>query len=335
MSFPTGEQFELRYDSPAGVLRATITEVGAGIRELSVAGVELVQSFDAEIVPPFCSGIALMPWANRIADGIWVDVHGQPQQLSMSEVDLNNAIHGLMRFTAFQVLDRDESSITLGAQLYPQLGYPFHLEYSVRFELGDNGLTVSNVVRNVTSEAATALAGPAPVTLGAHPFLQISDIPTEDLVLTINADTHIDVDERLLPTGLSAVDGTASDLRVTSPISRRVGDLALDDAWGDVHFVDGITSHTLAAPDGRSVSIWGDTNYGYVQVFITPEFPLRGSTIRGSDAPSPHATTTAIAIEPMTGPANAFNSGQGLTRLHAGEEWGSQWGIRFDGFERV
>lgn len=323
MTFPTGEQFELALQTPSGTLRAVITELAAGIRELSIDGVELMQGFDAEIAPPSCAGVLLMPWGNRIPDGVWTDAAGTSHQLAITEVDRNNAIHGLLRFAPYRVVERSASAITLGAEVFPQLGYPFHLDTLVRYELVADGLSVTHTVRNVA-------AGDAPVTVASHPFLKIGGVPTEELVLTVNADTHIDVDARLNPTGLSAVAGTAFDLRADSPLSRRVGDLALDDAWGDSHVVDGETAHTLTAPDGRSVGIWGDENFGYVQVYITPTFPARGSSL--TEHGKADAVVTAIAIEPMTGPADAYNSGAGLTLVASGEEWISQWGIRFAGF---
>ncbi|PPL15721.1 aldose 1-epimerase family protein [Microterricola pindariensis] len=320
MTFPTGEQFELAHQTPSGTLRAVITELGAGIRELSIDGVDLVQGFDAEIPPPSCAGVVLMPWGNRIPDGVWVDAAGTSHQLAITEVALNNAIHGLLRFTAYRVIEQSESSVTLGAHVFPQLGYPFHLDTTVRYELGDGGLTATHTVRNIGS-------GDAPVTIGTHPYPMIGDVPTEDLVLTVNADTHIDVDARLNPVGTTAVDGTAFDLRAGSPRSRRVGELHLDDAWGDAHVVDGETAHTLTAPDGRTVAVWGDENYTFVQVYVSRNFPARGAAADGTGA-----TVTAIAIEPMTGPANAYNTGAGLVHVAPGAEWVSQWGIRHSGF---
>jgi aldose 1-epimerase len=35
-----------------------------------------------------------------------------------------------------------------------------------------------------------------------------------------------------------------------------------------------------------------------------------------------------VAIEPMSCPANAFNSGDGLIRLEPGRGWSGSWGIR-------
>jgi aldose 1-epimerase len=153
----------------------------------------------------------------------------------------------------------------------------------------------------------------APVAVGAHPFLALGDVPTDALTLTVSADHHIDVDARLNPIGVTSVEGTDWDLRE----GRLVATLELDDAWSGVTMTEGESVHSLAAPDGRTVSLWADEQFGYVQVFITREFPRRGELM------------TAVAIEPMTAPADAFNSGEGLRWLHRGDCWSMSWGIRY------
>jgi aldose 1-epimerase len=40
----------------------------------------------------------------------------------------------------------------------------------------------------------------------------------------------------------------------------------------------------------------------------------------------------AIAIEPMTAPTNALNSGRDLKWLAPGETWSVTWGVRHSGF---
>ena len=79
---------------------------------------------------------------------------------------------------------------------------------------------------------------------------------------------------------------------------------------------DGVARHTLSAPDGRSVGLWHDASVSFVHVYITEDFPGR---------------SLAIAMEPMTGPANAFNSGDGLRWLAPGESFTMNWGIDSEG----
>ncbi len=65
----------------------------------------------------------------------------------------------------------------------------------------------------------------------------------------MNGSHHIDVDDRLIPTGCTAVPGTEWDLRS----GRVIADLDLDDAWSVPAALDGGSVHTLRSPDGRTV----------------------------------------------------------------------------------
>ena len=307
MSAPTGEQFVLETSTASGDVQATITAVAAGIRTLSINGIDLVPPFGEDQSPPSGAGIVLVPWPNRIRDGKWSH-DGVEHQLAITEPKYHNAIHGLLRYTEYTAIDRDRDSVTLSARIYPQLGYPFLLGTAVHYELVADGLRVTHFVENLGAD-------PAPVAIGTHPFLKIGGVPTEDLVLRLDAGSHIEVDERLLPTGEVPVDGTEWDFRE----GRRVGDVSLDDAFGELSDDDGEVEHTLTAPDGRSVSIWADAEFGYVQVFTTRTFPGEADDV-------------AIAVEPMTAPAEAFNSERGLRWLDPGEGWELSWGIRFAGF---
>jgi aldose 1-epimerase len=121
------------------------------------------------------------------------------------------------------------------------------------------------------------------------------------------------VDARLNPINEVSVDGTEYDLRGGRPLK----DLTLDDAFGEVTLVDGKSRHWLSAPDGRRVELWQDETCAFVQVFTTREFPKKSGL------------GLAVAIEPMTAPPNAFNTGQGLVWLAPDQRWTVQWGVRY------
>ena len=300
-----GEQYELTLDVAGRSVRAVITEVAAAIRHLSVDEVEITTGYDDDTPPPFGSGIVLVPWPNRVRDGRWTYA-GQTLQLDITEPVRGNALHGLLRHTPYQLVERTESAVTLRAGVFPQSGYPFTLDTTVRYTAVSDGLRVMHTVCNVGTACA-------PVAVGAHPFLTIGDVPADSLSLTVSADRHIDVDDRLNPVGVTPVHGTAWDLRE----GRLVGTLDLDDAWSGLTMAGGGSTHWLSAPDGRAVSLWADEQFGYIQVFITREFPRAGEL------------TTAVAIEPMTAPADAFNSGEGLRWIEPGECWSMSWAIRY------
>ena len=318
MRAPTGIQYELTLATPSGTARAVVTEVAAGLRAYSVNGIDLVETFTELVQPPMAAGIVLVPWPNRIRDGQWTQ-NGVTRRLALTEPARQNAIHGLLRFAPYREVSRQSDSVTLAATVFPQSGYPFHLDTEVTYALTSDGLNVTHRLHNVGEEAA-------PVAVGAHPYLKIGNVPTGDLEVRVDAATHLDVDERLNPTGETPVDGTRFDLRA----GVAVGDLDLDDGFGGV----GVASpgsgaageHTLTASDGRSLTLWGDENMRYVQVFTPRIFPV-------STAGAEPVRGQAIAIEPMTAPADAFNSGAGLHWLAPGEQWVVRWGIRHAGFD--
>ena len=301
-----GTQYELALRSGRRSVHAIITEVGAAVRQVLVDGVAITHTFAEHRVPPFFCGAVLVPWPNRVRDGRWVH-EGRTLQLEINDRLRGNALHGLLCDVPYRLLDRSDCSITLGAQVSPQPGYPFRLDTEVCYRLTPHGLAATHTVRNIGSTRA-------PVALGAHPFLTIGDVPGDALTLTVNALRHVDTDVRLIPVGVTAVPGTDWDLRG----GRRIADLNLDDTWTSLLACEGGSVHSLRAPDGRCVSLWADAGFGFVHVFITREFPRDGELV------------TAVAIEPVTAPANALNTGDGLRWLAPAQRTVASWAIRYD-----
>jgi aldose 1-epimerase len=294
----TGTQYRLRR---AGA-EVTVTSLAGALRRYEVDGTALVETYGEDELPPSACGIQLSPWPNRVRDGRWV-LDGVAQQLDLTEPSRSNASHGLLRNTAFHAVQFSDHRVVLRGEIHPQHGYPFRLTHQVAYALDDAGaLTVHQQLTNHSRR-------PAPAALGAHPFLRIGQVPSEDLTLTLSAGTRLVADERLIPTGSVAVDGSAEDFRP----GRRVGAELLDAAFTDlVPAGDGRHHHVLTAPDGRSVELWTEPAYGYVHVFFTDRFPGRHR---------------AVAVEPMTAPADALNSGEGLAWIGAGDQLAAAWGI--------
>lgn len=300
----TGKQYELSIEIGNTTSHAIITEVGANLRLLTVNGVSLVETFEVDQEPPLSCGAVLVPWPSRVTDGIW-QLDGRRMQLDLNEPTKHNAIHGLLRQTAYHILNKKTSSITMATTLFPQHGYPFQLDTAVKYKLVEDGLLVTHRIRNVSTVAA-------PVAIGAHPYLRIGDVPTRDLVLRVAARRHLEVDCRLAPLSQNAVAGTIYDFRS----GQCIGDLSLDEGYSDLIVVNGVSRHTLTAPDGRFVELWQDDAFRYLQVYTTKNFPDRESV---------------IAIEPTTAAANALNNGLGIHWLGPCESWSVSWGIRYSG----
>lgn len=304
MQPPTGQQFLLTHDGPTGRAIATVVQLAASLREYQLNGVDVVEPYAENEGIPHGSGYILVPWPNRVANGQW-SLDGEPQQLEITEPAFNNALHGLLAMDFYRAADHAPNAVTLVATLDPQPGYPFQLETTIRYELLDDGLTVTHTIRNLSKRSA-------PVAVGAHPYLRIGDVPTDDLVLRIDAATRFEVDEQFIPTAEVPIEGTEFDLREGG----RVGDIELNDAFGGVPMTDGVAVHSITAPDGRRVELWQDASFDYVQVYICRDFPSAG------------AIRSAVAVEPTTAPPNALATGQGLRWLEPDEVWELQWGIR-------
>lgn len=303
---PTGEQYDLVLQAGEHTVTGIVTQVAAGLRALAVDGVALVETFPATDQPPSACGITLVPWPNRVDGGRWT-LDGDEMQLDLTEPSKGNASHGLLRWTAYRLVERHPHAVTQAATVHPQHGWPFQLDVTVRHELVADGLVVTHTVTNVGR-------GTAPVALGSHPFLRVGEHDVATLTVTVDAATRYVTDERSIPTGTEAVDGGPADLRG----GPRIGDLDLDTTYRDVAAdAEGVRRSVVTAPDGSTVELWQGPAYDHVQVFTPRNFPRDG--VRG----------LALAVEPMTAPPNALATGEGLHRLEEGETLTAVWGLTY------
>ena len=296
---PTGEQFSIS----CGTARAVVTGIGAGLRSYQVDDVPYLESYADNTTPPLGAGILLAPWPNRVRDGRW-QLDGEDQQLEITEPARDNAIHGLTRHDVWKVVEHRESLIALELDLTPQPGWPVPLRNTVSYALDDHGLTITHGVTNIGDRAT-------PFGLGVHPYPRAGRLATDDCTLQLAASTVLPLDpERLLPTGpAEPVDGTEFDFRTP----RSLRGVELDTPFGGcAPGADGLVHHELRG-DGDGVDIWSDPDFSWVQVYLTDSFPGRGR---------------AVAVEPMTCPPDALNSGTDLITLQPGESWQGRWGLR-------
>ena len=135
---PSGEQFELTL----GDQRAVVTEVGAGLRAYSAGGRELVDGYAADELADSGRGQLLLPWPNRIRDGVY-RFKGVNYRLPLNEPERGNAIHGLTRWSSWTVVERAADRVVLEYLLHPQPGYPFLLELQVEYTLAPASFTMT------------------------------------------------------------------------------------------------------------------------------------------------------------------------------------------------
>ena len=299
MSGASGEQFEIAF----GDQRATVVEIGGGLRSYSAGGRELLDSYAPDEPAPSGRGQLLMPWPNRLEDGAY-EFDGRTHQLPLTEPERRNAIHGLVRSEAWRARAQEPHRVVLEHVLEPRPGYPFTLSLSVEYSLSEGGLHVRTTAKNVGAEAC-------PFGSGQHPYLTLGTPVVDSLVMRAPGRTVLIEDERGIPRGREPVDGTAYDFRRP----REIRETKLDDAFTDLERgEDGLARVELRDPTSRAgLTVWLDESYSYVQLF--------------TGDPLPDVSRRSLAVEPMTCPANAFRTGEDLVRLEPGSSCTSAWGI--------
>ncbi len=302
MSGPTGEQLDI---SQSGS-RAIVTTVGANLRLFEVDGVPYTETFGVDDEPPKGAGAILVPWPNRVGGARWI-YEGEPQDLEITEPARGNAIHGLVRHETWTVTEHTKSKVSLEVTIDGRPGYPFPFRTTISYELGLRGLNVTHGMHNLGDKVL-------PFGVGAHPYLRPGKLNLVDCDLKLGATTMLMLDPtRMVP------NGEIGYLKNMPDYDFRRGNLLcnveLDHAFGGCKpRGGGLIRHSVNMPQGGGVELWADRNFRWVQVYTPYDFPNGGNGY-------------AIAIEPMTCPPDALNSGTDLIHLDPGKSWTGRWGI--------
>lgn len=284
---------------------AEVAAVGATLRMLRHDHRDLVVPFDADEVRPAYRGATLAPWPNRVVDGRYrfADVG---HQLPVTEPERGHALHGLLAWSAYADRIVEQDRVVLVATIEPQTGYPFRIEVEVEYRLDADGLTQTATARNTGADAAPWGTGP-------HPYLVGGEGRVDDWTLSLPASEVLTVTEdRLIPTGLEAIDRHPEwDFRMP----RQIGDVFIDHAFTALAREDGRAEVRVTGADGSGVAMSWDESCPWVQIHTADNPAL------------PAAHRAGLAVEPMTCPPDAFNSGTDLVILAPGDEHTAAWRI--------
>jgi aldose 1-epimerase len=283
----------------AGDYQATIASIGASLRELTWQGRHLVVPFGENEVRPAYRGAVLAPWPNRVVDGKY-EFDGVEHQLALTEPDRGHALHGLVAWQDFALVSEEPSAVTLTATVPPQDGYPFRLALVVTYLLAEEGL-------NISLEATNTGPGPAPFGASIHPYLCAGSGVVDDWTLQLPVASVLTVTpDRLIPRDVQPVTEAPDQFDFRRP--RVIADTFLDHAFTDLSPdpEDGRFSARLTDSAGQGVVMRWDEECRWLQVHT-------------ADLPAPKASRVGLAVEPMTCPPDAFNSGRDLVILRPGE----------------
>ncbi len=239
-----------------------------------------------------CKGDFLIPFPNRISDGIYT-FEGETYQLYPNETARGHALHGFLMKKTCELISHDEREESTSAVFRTAFskgefqGYPFELEITLKFTLEDTALDIKVSAKNIGTSQA-------PYGIGWHPYLTANK-KIDDCQLRIPAKKIMEVrtDKELIPTGRLLENEFGSELRP-------IGDTQLDTCFAD------LIDHTVRF---ENIELWMDDTMQYFQSY------------------TPH-DRMSLAVEPMSCAPDAFNNGLGLITLEPGESINHQFGIR-------
>ncbi|TAP44117.1 aldose 1-epimerase family protein [Arthrobacter sp. S39] len=287
-----------------GPYSAIITARGGALRELQFQGRHLVVTFGPDGEIPDYRGVICAPWPNRLADGTY-SYAGRSFGAALNEPERGTALHGLLTGVEWELRGHTADSVTLAGTVEAGQAYPAGLDVAVTYSLSADGLSATVLTRNTGTETA-------PYGVCPHPYLVAGSSPLDEWTLELPAREFLAVSaERLLPEGIQPVDGHEFDFRTP----RRLGAVKIDHAFtGIVRGEGGLAAVRVLDPAGTGVELEWDANWPWVQVH-TADKPA------GKDR-------LGLAVEPMTCPPDAFNSGTDLAHLAPGESHEAGWTIR-------
>lgn len=291
--------FKIRW----GQYKALVTTRGGALRQLRHRGRNLVVPFGENGEIPDFRGVICAPWPNRVVDGKYT-AEGRQLHLPLNDLANGAALHGLVFNRNWKTLEVTEDSVSMGCEVRHSDAYPFKLYIEVRYRVDEEGL--HGTVRSTNRGTGTAPYGVCP-----HPYLVAGEAPLDEWSVRIPAAEIMLVgSERMVPGEVVPVDGTPNDFRC----ERELGDIQLDHSYtGIFQDEDDRARVQLFDPSGSGVELSWDSHWPWLQVH-TADRP---------DGPS----RIGLAVEPMSCPPNAFNSGVDLIRLDPGESHEASWSI--------
>jgi aldose 1-epimerase len=235
----------------------------------------------------------LAPWVNRVRNGNY-SFEGRNYQLPINESNLGNAIHGFLARKKFEISEEkcnDELAEVSFIHNYTGdfPGYPFPFIFTLTYSISSKGTFTVNFKCQNTGQTNM------PFACGWHPYFKIANVDISHLEINFSPTLKYISDAQMIP---------MAEESVSIPMPVRFSETTLD----NVFKLESPTEHLTELSDRESkISLFLKQNsveFPYLVVF------------------APHSEN-CVAIEPMTGNTDAFNTGDGLQVLSPNEEFTS------------
>ena len=323
-------------DRTAETVVTIVPSVGNIAVEMKVKGHNVLRYPQGSVAEfkarPGATGIPFMgPWANRLDEqAFYANGRRHAFDMALGNVRGEVPIHGfvtttnLWRVTAVAAT-ADSASVTSRLEFYKQPAWmrqwPYAHTIDMTYRLAGGVLEVSTAIVNLSDE-------PMPVSVGFHPYFQLTDSPRDEWTIAIGARTRWVLDARKVPTGATEPAATLlpqprANLReynlddVFSDLVRDEQGRATMTVWGKAQRLD-----VIVGPRYRSVVVWAPSPSG------------KG---RGGQGDSPPAERNFICFEPMAAISNALNMAHRgqypeLQAIAPGGTWQESFWVRPSGF---
>ena len=323
-------------DHQAETVVSVVPSVGNIATEMRVKGHNVLRFPHASLADfvsrPGATGIPFMgPWANRLDEpAFYANGRRHAFDMSLGNVRGEVPIHGFVtttnqwRVTAIVATAR-EASVTSRLEFYRQPAWmrqwPYAHTVEITYRLSDGVLEVATAIVNLSTD-------PMPVSIGFHPYFQLTDSPRDEWRVAVAAKTRWLLDARKVPTG-----ETEPADRLLPPPRVNLRDYNLDEVFGDlVRDADGRATMTVWGASQRLDVVLG-ARYRSVVVWA----PNPSGKGRGGQGDSPPTERNFICFEPMAAISNALNMAHRgqyaeLQSIAPGETWRESFWVKPSGF---
>jgi aldose 1-epimerase len=267
---------------------------------------------------PNATGVPFMgPWINRLDEqAFYANGRRYPFDMALGNIRGTIPIHGFVTTTdQWRVVSMnasgDAASVTSRLEFYRQPAWmkqwPFAHTIEVTHRLKDGTLEVSTTVTNMSAD-------PMPLSIGFHPYFQLTDSMRDDWTISVGAKTRWTLAANKLPTG----ETEPIERLFPNPSAAPLREYDLDDVFSDL----------VRDAHGRAtMSVKGKMQQ--LDVMIGPRY--RAAVIY---APRPQ---NFICFEPMVAITNAINLAhkgvyKELENLPSGATWRESFWIKPHGF---
>ena len=235
---------------------------------------------------PNQTGVPFMgPWINRLDEqAFYANGKRYPFDMTLGNIRGTIPIHGFLTSTSEWRLvsvdaGRNGATVTSRLEFFRQPSWmkqwPFAHAIDMTHVLRDGVLEVMTTVTNMSAE-------PMPVSIGFHPYFQLTDSPRHEWTISVGARTHLKLQPNKLPTGETEPIGAP----YTGGVPLR--DFDIDDGFMDlVRDAQGRATMTVSGKTQR-IDVQFGPNYRAAVVW----------------APKPQ---NFICFEPMASITNALN----------------------------